>query len=446
MGQSLANLLLTTAQHKSRKALLFENFMSVRWMNIVWELSAQKGSILLTELAIADNANDAGVAWPGYGTLARKTRLSERNVLRVVDNLESAQEVAIHRGGAGRRSTNIYVLLLGRTAEEIETITTMLKKGVNLSSLKAGQFVYLDKLSKTKKCRKGDTAMSPEPSGTMNDHGWMNDDPICVFLNGLPGFNQDVTESTRREIVAHHYDLKELPYLWNECALADNPIGLFTHKVSIGQHSVDCRCSRCAVRRSERRRPQIKTGTFGTCASARVRQGPPPIEADHRSGRCDSVGSVERRDPADEDLARHDRAGAVAQRQWPVEIEVPSVPVKTNPHGLKRMYKRERGEAMTFVFIDRKGQMKWTIKHSSIQRTSEYSLSALAGLKDINKNPFHSSAITGRQRTRQSSSIPAWARRSFNSNGHAVTSRRCHHCATIRGAADRARCKETRSA
>jgi len=78
----------------------------------------------------------------------------------------------------------------------------------------------------------------------LNDHkqnmnGWIEDDPICLFLKALPGFNPVLLENTRREIVSHGYPLEELPYLWNECALGDNPIGLFTHKVTIGQHSVD---------------------------------------------------------------------------------------------------------------------------------------------------------------------------------------------------------------
>lgn len=75
------------------------------------------------------------------------------------------------------------------------------------------------------------------------DHGsmdeWMKSDSICIFLKSLPGFNSSLLESTRREIVAHHYEQGELSYLWNECQFADNPIGMFTHKVTTGQHSVD---------------------------------------------------------------------------------------------------------------------------------------------------------------------------------------------------------------
>ena len=50
--------------------------MSMRMMTQVWERSQHKGSELLLMLAIADNANDQGVAYPSKKTLAKKTRLS----------------------------------------------------------------------------------------------------------------------------------------------------------------------------------------------------------------------------------------------------------------------------------------------------------------------------------------------------------------------------------
>lgn len=80
---------------------------------------------------------------------------------------------------------------------------------------------------------------TPTSHSNINDQGWMDEDPICLFLKALPGFNPTAIEATRREIVSHHYDVEELPYLWEECADGDNPIGLFTYKVSNGQHSVD---------------------------------------------------------------------------------------------------------------------------------------------------------------------------------------------------------------
>jgi hypothetical protein len=190
-------------------------------------------------LAIADNANDAGVAWPGYPTLARKTRLSTRNIPRLIEHLEASREISVHHGGGARKDTNVYVLLLGRSAEEIDQIIKRVNKGDNLSGLKGGQVVTPDKLSWTKKANKHDTAVSSEPSRTngksMNE--WMND-PICNFLLALPGYNPVNLEADRKIIVAHNYSVEGLRYLWDDAqADGDNPIGLFLYRAGQGLHA-----------------------------------------------------------------------------------------------------------------------------------------------------------------------------------------------------------------
>lgn len=52
--------------------------MSIKVSSLVWDCSGQKSGKLLLLLAIADHANEQGVAWPGIPLLARKTRLCER--------------------------------------------------------------------------------------------------------------------------------------------------------------------------------------------------------------------------------------------------------------------------------------------------------------------------------------------------------------------------------
>jgi hypothetical protein len=73
-------------------------------------------------LAIADNANDLGYAWPGEATLARKIRLSKRQVQRLVHDLaDEGDELAVIWGGSAARNTNKYYVLVGRTPGEIKT-------------------------------------------------------------------------------------------------------------------------------------------------------------------------------------------------------------------------------------------------------------------------------------------------------------------------------------
>jgi hypothetical protein len=66
-------------------------------MQRVWENSRQKGSSLLLLLAIADNAHDNGVSSISLGILSKKTRLSERQVARIIHDLEKEGELRVFR-------------------------------------------------------------------------------------------------------------------------------------------------------------------------------------------------------------------------------------------------------------------------------------------------------------------------------------------------------------
>jgi hypothetical protein len=82
--------------------------MSIKAMTLVWEHSNQSGSSLLMLLAIADYAKDDGTgAWPAIETLARKTRMKRRNAIYVIQKLEKAGELRVHRDDPEHKS-NIY--------------------------------------------------------------------------------------------------------------------------------------------------------------------------------------------------------------------------------------------------------------------------------------------------------------------------------------------------
>src|SRR4030066_296251 len=67
--------------------------MSIQKMAEVWKYSQNAGSLLLVELAIADHINGAGIAWPSIKHLAKKTKLSERQIQRVIKKLEQTGQV-----------------------------------------------------------------------------------------------------------------------------------------------------------------------------------------------------------------------------------------------------------------------------------------------------------------------------------------------------------------
>ncbi len=106
--------------------------MSIKIMNAVWQLSRQKGTPLLLMIAIADNANDGGEAWPGIEYLAHKIRMSERQTQRLVRDLEKTDELIVERGG-GRGNAHRYFILVGKTPDEIATLRAREKKGDKMS-------------------------------------------------------------------------------------------------------------------------------------------------------------------------------------------------------------------------------------------------------------------------------------------------------------------------
>jgi Helix-turn-helix domain len=81
--------------------------MSLKTLAHVWTHAQARGNHLLVLLAIADNANDDGIAYPSIKTLAKKTRTTPRTVKRLVRQLE-AQGLLTIATGAGPRGSNLY--------------------------------------------------------------------------------------------------------------------------------------------------------------------------------------------------------------------------------------------------------------------------------------------------------------------------------------------------
>jgi cell division septation protein DedD len=95
--------------------------MSIEVMTKVWDLSRQKGTPLLLMIAIADNANKAGECWPGIDYLAEKTRISRRQVQRLLHKLEDEGELAVEYG-TGRGYTHLLYVLIGLDPADQERI------------------------------------------------------------------------------------------------------------------------------------------------------------------------------------------------------------------------------------------------------------------------------------------------------------------------------------
>ena len=82
--------------------------MSVYITSHVWHFSQLRGTALLLVLALADQANDEGYAWPSVATLAHKTRLSERTVQNLMPDIIDSGEVSLVSDASGGHTPKVY--------------------------------------------------------------------------------------------------------------------------------------------------------------------------------------------------------------------------------------------------------------------------------------------------------------------------------------------------
>lgn len=167
--------------------------MSIEISALVWDHSVHAANPLNTMLALADMANHDGYCWPSVDSLAKRCRCSERQMQRIIAELEESGELYIERG-VGRKNVSRYLLTLNATvdqmssrlvhyfghtpAQAIEAATQHLKKG-DKSGEKvtpktpfqaqekgdiSGEKVTSEAEKVTSSAEKGDIAMSPDPS------------------------------------------------------------------------------------------------------------------------------------------------------------------------------------------------------------------------------------------------------------------------------------------
>lgn len=95
--------------------------MSLKAMTHVWETSKQKANSLLVLLAIADIADDNGDAYPGVNRLAKKCRMTVRNLQKITVKLEVAGELLIFPNVGLKTSsgwTNLYRIVMKGVNDE----------------------------------------------------------------------------------------------------------------------------------------------------------------------------------------------------------------------------------------------------------------------------------------------------------------------------------------
>ncbi len=78
--------------------------MSIKFSAAIWQMSLPMAEKLVA-LALADQANDSGVCWPSQESVARRTGLSNRSVIRAINALSKAGVLSSQKR---LRESNIY--------------------------------------------------------------------------------------------------------------------------------------------------------------------------------------------------------------------------------------------------------------------------------------------------------------------------------------------------
>lgn len=78
-------------------------------MSMIWDYGPIRQSDRFVLLAIADNADDDGEAWPSIALLCRKTCMSERGIQTIIRRLQAEGWLNIETG-KGRKNCNLYTI------------------------------------------------------------------------------------------------------------------------------------------------------------------------------------------------------------------------------------------------------------------------------------------------------------------------------------------------
>lgn len=120
--------------------------MGKEYRERVWQNKGLKGGRLLVMLALADHADADGEAYPGMPLLMDKTRLTDRQLRRVLNGLHADGLISIEERAIGRGKRPHYKLFPNEKAdilsEEKRTFCPPLEEKADISDNKSGHFVH----------------------------------------------------------------------------------------------------------------------------------------------------------------------------------------------------------------------------------------------------------------------------------------------------------------
>lgn len=114
--------------------------MSVKWISYIWDKTDYKEGELLTALALADFANDEGECFPYIETIAKKARLSVRQIQKIIHNFEADSFLKVERFQGRGKKPKFHLQKVNSTTPFAD------RKKVNSATLK-GELCDIEKVN-----------------------------------------------------------------------------------------------------------------------------------------------------------------------------------------------------------------------------------------------------------------------------------------------------------
>jgi len=96
--------------------------MSIKYMSKAWGIEDLKSNKKLVFLALCDNANDEGICYPSQENLSKKTGISKKTIIKILNEIEEDSLLLTYkrsRKGGGRYST-LYLVFPKETFKELD--------------------------------------------------------------------------------------------------------------------------------------------------------------------------------------------------------------------------------------------------------------------------------------------------------------------------------------
>ncbi len=216
-----------TRHRRSHGAWLRTANLSVKASSWAWQVQCPAATKTVL-LALADHADDEGIAWPGRKGLAEKVGITDRNITRHLSQLERAGTiVSIPRYRAdGSRTTNLYRLTMISVSPPLDA---------TIQAPSSPASIPLDAAIQTRTII--EPSLEPSKKKERTEHQKVFQE--LQAIRGYPSGNGAAEGKAIKQMFSQHYTAAEILQCYSSLKdqpfWADKPVSMMTVGSQIGE-------------------------------------------------------------------------------------------------------------------------------------------------------------------------------------------------------------------